>query len=93
MEAGKTRITFNLRVPLKPCLEPSNEISRVTTPNLQFCGKNDSNLSGKINVDNLKQVQARHDRMMDRIANKRKPVLKNHCCNPIIMINEEIKKA
>lgn len=60
--------------------------------NSPLCEKYVSDVNGGKNID-FKQVQERHDRIMNKVANERKGVLKTHCCNPVIMINKGIEQA
>ena len=51
LEAGGHGINFDLKDPFKLCPEPSKESSMDVSPKLQFCEKNNSNISGDENVD------------------------------------------
>ena len=60
LEAGGNRINFELKDPFKFQTESSSNPCTNPSPEMQFCGKNDSNLSGDKNVDS-KQEQVNQE--------------------------------
>ncbi|PWA45732.1 phospholipase-like protein [Artemisia annua] len=44
-------------------------------------------------VSYSKQAQNRHNRIMSRVVDERNPLLKNHYCNPIIMVSNGTEQA
>ena len=41
----------------------------------------------------IEQEHERHDRIISRVMDKRNPILKNHYCNPTIMVSEGSEQA
>ena len=68
LEAGGNIINVNLKDPFKLCHGSSKEASMVVSLNLQFCGKNESNVSGEKNID-YEHGHVRHK--MDRTTDNR----------------------
>lgn len=56
--------------------------------NSHLCERYESSKNGGKDVDYSKQVQDRHNQIMHIIEDERRPVLKNHYRNLIIMVNE-----
>ncbi|PWA44664.1 hypothetical protein CTI12_AA523000 [Artemisia annua] len=80
-EANDASIPTNVDLYTKPILCDSDS-----------CEDCDANHFGE-RVSYSKQAQNRHNRIMCRVMDGRNPVLKNHYCNPIIMVSNGIEQA
>ncbi|PWA47879.1 hypothetical protein CTI12_AA489690 [Artemisia annua] len=76
-EASNTSVPTNIDIYTNPVLCDAESCENCNTNHFEE------------RVSYSKQAQNRHDKIMGRVMNGRNPILKNHYCNPIIMIYNE----